>query len=363
MVIRVELQECDLGPGTALFVLTGWDHDVGSSEFSIQRNQDGKFLADDMEWNGSEVWHTLENLRPSDQGYSAKVGPSFVDPIVDAPNAAYRVSLRSAGGSGQSVLIVSPSLLKSSAANAGPAGSAGVGSQLIPGDVSPPAVAKEPEPVVTPPEPEPIPDPEPEEPDVTDDAGPEYEPVKNEDEDTKVDIVPPAGDPPGGSGGKPGRAFPLIPVLGGLVVVAIVAGAAWYFLLREGTPTLPVADVPAIALPAECDRALFTGTEDRAFVQQCLNIDPSAEIAIEVANQAEAAGQCDATRLLLIKRARDGDADVALAYAQKLDPATHTASDCFPNADGETAAYWYAIPAQNGNALAIERLNALQPSP
>ncbi|PAU77574.1 hypothetical protein CK498_10160 [Halomonas salipaludis] len=129
----------------------------------------------------------------------------------------------------------------------------------------------------------------------------------------------------------------------------------------------PIADEPPLDDASEesasaepCSLQRMGEVGELEFIQSCVGSDDGD--MLNVVNQALANDHCGIARRLYAHQALNGDAAAALAYAQEFDPAQHTPSTCFPEADVETAIFWYetALGIDADNAEASQRLEEMQ---
>lgn len=366
MPVTIRLLESDKGPGFGELRIGGWPHAGGITRLAIISNQGGRYLGQDGQWSATPVWHPLDGMVADGDGLSGEVGPKVIDPLLASANAAYRVQLQTEGGArDQSILQMAKTILGSSARGAGAPplnliGSGFIvdsGTQLRPPPPTPPPPP--PEPALPPPPPPPPP---------------------------KPALPPPPPPPPAPAPApirKPSRLW--LWLLLALLVLLIGGGVlAWKLgwldpFLAGGSaettetaePAEPVvsaetpasAQNPAAAGPGgPCDVARLGDQAELDFVRQCLDSTPTAAAITATAEAAMAAGNCEVSRRLFVHVAQGGDADAALSYARKFDPESEGQSGqtqkCV-EADADTAAYWYKIPADAGNAEAQRQLGKL----
>lgn len=343
-MLRIELKAAQSGqPGYGELTVHGWQEGGDGIELTVQRNQDGRYLGANGEWDTSPSWHGLDGLSLAEEKLNGEVGPWLIDPLMLDPQMAYMLQLRNEDGSDKGVLRILGTLLSSKAA-----GNSSHDEKKVERKTAP-VVA----PVV---EPEPAPLPEPE-------AEPEPvelfldEPLFAEPEPDPVPPPPPVVEK------KPSK-LPLILII--LLLVLALAAAAWWFLLRkpsaDDTAAAPSA-TPTAGEAAVCSaQALSEGSEDLTFIQACLKSSPSSEQVLAVIAAAKEAKRCGVVQRLYAHKAQSGDAAIAYAYAREYDPQHHTGGGCIEAADGETAAYWYEIAVNNdpGNQDASQRLEELK---
>lgn len=317
MSIRIELSgDRERGPGHGLLRATPFAPE-GAVTLLVQRNQEKQpFLAGDGTWSNQEVWHEIPAVAGDDGSVVLALGPVLVDAIATQPGRVlFQATLRS-GGRDEVGRVILRSLLPSAAAGARPGQEAGVVVH---------AAAAEPPPPAPEPAPQPVPAPEPE---------PEFElpPL----------VVPEVRLPPAR---KP------VPVVAVAAVLAVLGlGAAWYsgmlpFGTEKAAPAAPATSAGPASLP-----------EISAFLQT----NPAAAAALEQGRALKAAGKADLALLLFQYAARQGDTAAGIEVAHFYDPDTWTAaSSPLPQADAETAAYWYEPAARAGDVEAQRQLGKI----
>jgi len=308
------------GPGYAIIALEGSSiESAGELSFSIARNQDGRFLGANGQWEPSETWHEPQDQQIEGGTVRCWVGTLIVDALLANPQMQYRILVKGVEDTFQGIMRLGTELYPSTARMASPVA----------------AAATPPEPVVEEVEPEVAPDPTPE-------PTPE----------------PPPPPPP-----KKNKL--LLPLILGLVLLAVIGAGLWWFLFAADqtsaetvTPApsteQPIAAVepepeaeaeaPATAAPCSVE-ALDQTDDDIAYLQRCVQSTPSTEQVFEVIAAGKAAQKCDLIQRLYAHAAQTGDSAVALAYAKEFDPLTFSGG-CFNAPEPETAVYWYELYLQ-----------------
>lgn len=115
MPLKIELQAAEAGPGHATLTAGGWKSEAAPIEFSVQRNQDGRYLGEDGGWTTNQVWHGTD-LALLAGAVSGEMGPWLVDPLVRDPTHTYLMELRSADYADKGVLRMRGQILSSEAA-------------------------------------------------------------------------------------------------------------------------------------------------------------------------------------------------------------------------------------------------------
>ncbi|GAB3129161.1 sel1 repeat family protein [Novispirillum itersonii] len=317
------------GPGHGLLRISGLTPDLDPLEpLSVrimQNQQGGRYLTSTGAWQAEEVSQILP--APGWDGAVAVVplGPTLFDPLAQLPNNVRLrmwVTYGAAGPEMSSLSLVQP---------------------------LPPSFARgeAPEPVMPPPPPPPpvmaeelIPEPEP--------LLPEPNPQRIEPplREEPPELIAPARDP---LPEKPKS--PLLPLLIGLLVLLILGGgAAWKFglldsLLGGAKPAATDAQAPASAINTREDLARYLGG------------NPAAAEIITTAQDLTTRGKLDLAMLAWQQASRQGSPEAGLALGKMYDPATWSAATSpLPQADAETAAFWYEPAAQAGNVEAQRRL-------
>ncbi len=349
--MKILVQASDRGPGFATLTISNWRGGKPPTSMCIQRNQDQKFLGSGGSWSSTPVWHDIAPMSKKSDTLSATVGPSFVDPLLSSPNAAYLARTRAEdGGEDASGVVFMGQVLSSRA----------MGTQDRPSewgdgffDMSEPVSEPEPQPPV-------------EEPEVVDQVEvPEPPPVK----------------PPIVTKDKEKSKRPLFLILAAIGAALIIGILLWFLFGRTAdTPPEPEEDTEAAVSETvedtveeadaggsdseasasdACDIKSLTANQQTQFLQGCLATSPDAATVIRTYEAAEKAGECDMGRRLMIFVSQKGDADVASDFAHRMDPDFHKASACQPAPDAESAAYWYEIPAAAGDVEAQRQLGKL----
>lgn len=301
--------------------------------FTIERNQDGRFLGLSGQWQPTAQWLAPMNTDAHGDRVACNLGADVIDALLANPQMQYRIVVRSGAKQAQAVLRLAAGLYPSNARAA----------------VIAPAVTEEPAP------PEPTPEPE---------------------------IAP---EPP-----APAAKRSKMPLLLGLAALAIAGAALWWFMqdkeLAADEPVVVEIQEPAPEVVAEPEpepepepKVTVTETVDTgpcalgalaqlqdplAYLQTCVQSDPSTEQILEIIEAGKAADQCDLIQRLYAHAAQTGHAAVTLAYAQEFDPETFTGG-CFNVADAETAVYWYELYLRQepNDTQALDRIQALKRTP
>ena len=296
------------GPGYAIIALEGSSiESAGDLSFSIARNQDGRFLAMSGQWEPTETWHQAQEQQVEGTMVRCWVGTNVVDALLANPQMQYRILVKAAEQTFQGIMRLSTELFPSSARAAAPAAA---------------VLAPTPEPVA---------------------------PVV---ESPVIEPAPVPAPPP-----KKSLALPLIL---GLIALAVIGAGLWWFLSGADQPSAevvaqPVVEpvvaaavteevAPAVAAPCSVD-ALAETEDDIAYLQRCVQSTPSTEQVLAVIAAGKAAQKCDLIQRLYAHAAQSGNSTVALAYAKEFDPLTFTGG-CFSAPESATAVYWYSLYLQ-----------------
>ena len=329
MALKIELgADKERGPGFGRLRIEGAAVGAGPLQVSIQSNQKGQFLAADGAWQNAEAWHDLY-ASADGAGVVVAVGPELVDPIVNLPpNCVLRMKIKDINDFGG---VTVRGLLHSAASGARPQDE----SSRVEHRVEPVA----PSAAQTPP---------------FGDIG-----LTASEEDRPM-LSSAGGESAGKGQGK------LFAIIGAAVLVLALAGAAAYFMFgrhdavavdppQEGSVAVdkPAAtQAPAVAAPSEIN--------SREDVARFIQSNPTSDAAVAAAGKLAGGGKLDLSMLVYQYAARAGSADASVALAHIYDPQTWTAKTSpMPQADAETAAYWYEPAAQSGNVEAQRRLGQI----
>lgn len=324
------------GPGHGLLRISGLTPDIDPLEplsvKIIQNQQGGRYLTSTGVWQAEEVSQILPGLGWDGAVAVVPLGPTLFDPLAQLPNNVrlrMMVTYGAAGTEVSSLSLVQP-LPPSFARGEAPQPEV----MAPPPPPPPPPIAVVAEELI--PEPEPLlPEPEPQmiEPPLRDDS---------------PDLTAPARDP---LPEKPKSS--LLPLfLIGLLVLLILGGgaAAWKFglldsLLGGSTPAVSGAQTPAATINTREDLARYLGG------------NPAVTEIAATAQDLTARGKLDLAMLAWQQAARQGNPEAGLALGKMYDPATWSAATSpLPQADAETAAFWYEPAANAGNVEAQRRL-------
>ncbi|MCH9638400.1 MAG: hypothetical protein K0U40_02795 [Betaproteobacteria bacterium] len=317
-------------PGFALLKVTGWHHNPDQTQMAIQRSEDEKHLGADGEWEPIPVWQSLENMAVSDDGvFEGDVGPALVDPIVNAPNNSYRVTLKSGSDTETRTMKIDGAVLASSASGSAPdstsfakgfilSDSDDVLSDVTESRVATPVEAQQEEQA--------------------------SESGNTAQEFSETDTIPDTAS--ASSGNKIRRIILLV-----LLLLGLVLGAAWFF------KWFPFAEQNSIAETSTVDH----GLSDLELLQQFMETQPNTEAILTQATEWIQTKRCDAAlRLLVHSGHKSEDARIALTYAKLYDPNLFQEGHCIDQSDKDTATYWYQKAAEAGSADAAELLENIK---
>jgi hypothetical protein len=328
-------------PGFAEIRIPDYTATGDQVEIAIKRSGDGSYLGDSG-WLTNENWLSV-NIQDDNGECVIPIGPSQVDPLASCLSSfMFQLFLKDGGATVAGVIKkTSVTLLSSQAGGAGMTSTVG---SIAAGTTTP---APEPEPVEEPAcveEPVSIPEPEPQ---------PEPQPA-------------PTVEASAESSSKKGLFIALA-----VIALLLVGGAiAFYSGLFDSktddpataTPATPTPEVsstqppaPAQSLPPAAPTAPTLTT--RQIVQDFLATNPDAPALLAKAEEMKTEGRLDGAMLLYRQAAGKGDAKAALLLARMYDPKYFSKETSpLPNADAETAAYWYEGPAKNGDVEAQREL-------
>ncbi len=162
-------------------------------------------------------------------------------------------------------------------------------------------------------------------------------------------------------------------VAGGVVLLALLAIAIWYFILKgddnvknipadtqdqeNSTPvTSPVTpDNTAVTVAqaqvkeqsyGSCD--LNSSSDDLALISKCMASKPDNASLLKLGNDALKSERCEIASRVFSSLGRSGAEGVALTYARYFDPSSDLTSSCVKK-DAAQAKYWYEKAKDSGN--------------
>lgn len=330
------------GPGCAVIVIADAPETAGPA-FLLRRASDQKSLTT-AGWQENETRLSPDHWERQGADLRLLVGPAVVDALDDLD--AYRLTLVNAA---PCVLQVGPLVYSPMRGGHGLADAA-------------PTPAPDPEP-----EPAPSPTPEP--------AAPPEEaaPAEPTAEGLNASDAPPLALEP--EAPAPRRNLPLLLILG-LLLLAILAFALWWFALRGPVaPSAPAAtaDTPAArgstdaAAPAQqqAEQAQSTPAQQsplhmaREMLRGQAQPEQSLSAAGPLRTPQASPEQSDAAFLLLEDAAQKGNAAAMYMVAQFYDPQSRLPRGSLP-VDLTQARRWYEAALQKGHAEARPALDALR---
>ena len=164
-------------------------------------------------------------------------------------------------------------------------------------------------------------------------------------------------------------------IIAAILLLVVIASALWWFMVRdkgqEVVPAVQAQQAPAAAAPeatntepkapAGCSAQSLDTLSELEFVQTCVQEKLDSDKLLAIIQSAKEAKKCGVAQRLYANRAQGGDTKIALIYAGEYDPKYHQASECFKEADKDTAAYWYetVLQSEPENQTAKQRLEEL----
>lgn len=319
MPIKVEI----IGdtPGQAGLKIVGLGGtDPGPGHMRLTRINSKTSLGADRNWHAEEQWLPLPPLFGEGNALLGHVGADVVDPLAllgpsDIVGMAVRVDGRVEEGK--------------------------VKTEKLYGSHLQGAVPAAPEPVPAP-APEPAPEPEPQ---------PEPEPAPLAASERPLLSSP---DTTGGTSSK-------LPIIAAAIAALLVAAAvAAYFLGLFGHKDQPATPESAVTAPKTEAAAAPSEINTREDLAKYIQATPEPDKAYQTARTLAERGKLDFAMLLFQHAARGGNADASVAVARMYDPETWSQQTSpMPQADAETAAYWYEPAAQSGNVEAQRQLGKI----
>ncbi len=324
-------------PGFALLKVTGWPHNPDQTQMAIQRSEDEKHLGADGEWEPIPVWQSLENMVVSDDGvFEGDVGPALVDPIVNAPNNSYRVTLKSGSDTETRTMKIDGAVLASSASGSAPdSTSFAKGFILSDSEDVLPDIKTESR-VETPVEAQ------------QKEEASESGDTTHEFSETDTITIPDTGS--ASSSNKIRRIILLV-----LLLLGLALGAAWFF------KWFPFAEQNSSAETSIEGQNQDQNLSDLEILQQFMETQPTTDAILAQATEWIQTKRCDAAlRLLVHSGHKSEDARIALTYAKLYDPNLFQEGHCIDQSDKDTATYWYQKAAEAGSADAAELLENIK---
>ena len=298
---------------------------VGEMQFSLQRNQDNRYLAERGQWSPSEVWHRSQSVSETDDGLALLMGPELVDELLTDPRAVYRIHLRLGAQSWTGVMRMARGVYPSGAAGRVPDASRQAQASVLTPTVASQDVAQE---VV-------------------------QEVVKEEAVSEPSRIEPPADQL---------ARRKRIPILLLLLLLAVLGGVIWYLVWTQQASQAPASQSVSGAAGEPCSpQAMRAATDDLLFLQSCVQTKPDTKAVMAVIAAGKQAGRCDLIQRLYAHQSQAGNVEVTLAYAREFDPQTFSGG-CFKESDPATALYWYdaALKLEPDRDDVVARVKALE---
>lgn len=285
----------------------------GFGQMRLTRINSKTSLGTDRQWHNEEQWLPLPELFGEGNALIGRVGPDLVDPLAllgpsDIVGMAVRIDGRTEEGRIKTDKLYGSHLQATMTAPA-----------------LPPEPAQEPVPEPTP---EPVP-----------------EPV----------IV---GEPPISSQPAERDTSKLPLIAAGIAALLVAGGIAAYFLLFAKKDETPVAqdNAPVVTQTTQAPGEINTREDLAKYIQATPEADKSYQTALKLVER----NKLDFAMLLFQHAARGGSAEAGLAVARMYDPESwSTKTSPMPQADAETAAYWYEPAAQAGNVEAQRQLGKI----
>ncbi len=179
-------------------------------------------------------------------------------------------------------------------------------------------------------------------------------------------------------------------IVSGVLLLAIIAFALWYFLLRADEVVAPQATAPvptteenavvaedqakqddglkqdnAVAAPAVSSAQVATGgvsfgscdlnsnSDDKALISECMATKPDNATLLKLGNEAMSSERCDIATRIFSSLGRAGAEGAALTYAQYFDPKSNLNSKCVKK-DEAQAKYWYEKAKNSSSASDVK---------
>ncbi|WP_240336354.1 hypothetical protein [Morganella morganii] len=320
-------------PGTAQLMvrLRGETAVLPDLTFTLCNNEQN-YLQPDGSWSPAQHWFTVNGGYSLANGSGFRIGPTLLDPLLaNASQVQIQIKLASGEVRNTTLQLVRDELLSSEARGA--TGNYSSSSMLAtPETDSASAPIAEPETIA------PIIHAEPQ---------PQQKPAASH--------------------------LPLI--IAAILILVVIAGALWWFIGRDkGQEVVPTVQaqqaIPATApeattaepkTPAGCSAQSLDTLSELEFVQTCVQEKLDSDKLLAIIQSAKEAKKCGVAQRLYANRAQGGDTKIALIYAGEYDPKYHRASECFKEADKDTAAYWYetVLQSEPENQTAKHRLEEL----
>ncbi|MFV8913237.1 hypothetical protein ABQ297_22540 [Enterobacter hormaechei] len=325
-------------PGTAQLMvrLRGETAVLPDLTFTLCNNEQN-YLQPDGSWSPAQHWFTVNGGYSLANGSGFRIGPTLLDPLLaNASQVQIQIKLASGEVRNTTLQLVRDELLSSEARGA--TGNYSSSSMLAtPETDSAPAAIVE----------APVAESETIAPTIHAEPQPQQKPAASR--------------------------LPLI--IAATLLLVVIAGALWWFMGRdkgqEVVPAVQAQQAPAAAAPeatntepkapAGCSAQSLDTLSELEFVQTCVQEKLDSDKLLAIIQSAKEAKKCGVAQRLYANRAQGGDTKIALIYAGEYDPKYHQASECFKEADKDTAAYWYetVLQSEPENQTAKQRLEEL----
>lgn len=288
-------------------------------------NNEQNYLQPDGSWRPAQHWFTANGGYALANGSGFRIGPTVLDPLLaNASQVQIQIKLASGEMRNTTLQLVRDELLSSEARGATGNYS---GSSMLATPEAESALA------------------------VVDET------------ETVVPVIHAEAPPPQ----KP--AASRLPLIGAaILILALIAGALWWFLGRDNALDVAPAvqaqqetPVAAPEAPVGCSTEGLNTLSELEFVQTCVQEKLDSDKLLAIIQSAKEAKKCGVAQRLYANRAQGGDTKIALIYAGEYDPKYHQASECFKEPDNDTAAYWYetVLQSEPDNPTAKQRLEEL----
>ncbi|HCB3266278.1 TPA: hypothetical protein MYU63_002422 [Citrobacter amalonaticus] len=295
-------------------------------------NNEQNYLQPDGSWSPAQHWFTVNGGYSLSNGSGFRIGSTLLDPLLaNASQVQIQIKLASGEVRNTTLQLVRDELLSSEARGA--TGNYSSSSMLAtPETDSAPAAIVEPETIA---------------PTIHAEPQPQQKPAASR--------------------------LPLI--IAAILILVVIAGALWWFMNRdkgqEVVPAVQAQQATPAAAPeatnaepkttAGCSAQSLDTLSELEFVQTCVQEKLDSDKLLAIIQSAKEAKKCGVAQRLYANRAQGGDTKIALIYAGEYDPKYHQASECFKEADKDTAAYWYetVLQSEPENQTAKQRLEEL----
>ncbi|WP_144299973.1 SEL1-like repeat protein [Elioraea rosea] len=171
-------------------------------------------------------------------------------------------------------------------------------------------------------------------------------------------IVPPPPPPPGPPQ-PPGPRWPLY-LVALLVVGAVAAGGAWWFLYKDAAEPAPVIATPEPVRPQQPTPPAWPEGTDQLSLQEVVQQTPNPEGILAVALRRQQAGRHDDALVLFEEAADRGIAPALTALGRLYDPNGFQPGRPFTSPDLRQAADYYRRAATAGDTQVLPLREALK---